>query len=68
MSTYIRLRMSHDGNHLVVLNFSGEPQTLERDHSFQARVCLSTFLDKEGEEIHGRLDLRGHEGLILSCD
>ncbi|WNM56618.1 alpha-amylase family glycosyl hydrolase [Candidatus Nitrospira allomarina] len=62
------LRKSHDGDHLVVLNFSGEPQILDRDTSFQARVCLSTFLDKEGDKIHGRLDLRGHEGLILSCD
>ena len=32
---------------------------------FGKQILLSTFLDREGEEIEGVLDLRGNEGVIL---
>jgi alpha-glucosidase len=34
---------------------------------FSKQIVLSTFLDREGEEIEGVLDLRGNEGVILGA-
>lgn len=58
-------RIGDQENLLIVLNFSGDPQSLDREESFTARVCLSTFLDKEDEVIHASIGLRGNEGLIV---
>jgi len=32
---------------------------------FGREILLSTFLDRQGEEVQGTLDLRGNEGVIL---
>lgn len=50
---------------LVILNRSGDPQTFTHDELGDARLVLSTFLDREGETFHDRVDLRGDEGMIV---
>jgi alpha-glucosidase len=32
------------------------------------RVLLSSFLDREGEEVTASIDLRGNEGLLVKLD
>ncbi len=56
-----------DGNRqfLIALNFSDGPRTFRYD-SAQGSIALSTQLDRDGEKvIEGRIDLRGHEGVIM---
>jgi alpha-glucosidase len=53
------------GTHfLVALNFRAEPITVTRPE-VRGQVCLSTFLDRDAEEVGGALPLRGNEGVIL---
>jgi alpha-glucosidase len=52
---------------LVALNFSQEPQTVEiRGKRDRGRLLLSSYLDREGDEQAGRLELRPEEGLIVA--
>jgi alpha-glucosidase len=57
-------RIGDNGQLLIVLNMSAEPQTYELNKPH--RVLLSVFLDREGEQVHERVELRGDEGVILS--
>ena len=51
---------------LVALNFGDLPQHVALPaHVAQARLLLSTALDREGEPVHAGLDLRPAEGAIL---
>ena len=60
-------RREGKGNGLVVaLNFSGAPVSIASSSiGFGRVILLSTFLDRQGEEVQGTLDLRGNEGVIL---
>jgi alpha-glucosidase len=49
---------------LVVLNFAGEPVTVNHNQ-VRGQVILSTVLDREGELAGGALRLRGDEGVII---
>jgi alpha-glucosidase len=52
---------------LILLNLGSEPQTVELDERGERnRVLLSTFLDRENEEVENAVELRGDEGLILT--
>jgi alpha-glucosidase len=51
---------------LVALNFGRLPQRLRLPHdALDARLLLSTKLDREGEAMHATIDLRPEEGVIL---
>jgi alpha-glucosidase len=51
---------------LVALNLGGLPRRLTLpDDVREARVLLSTALDRDGECVHAELDLRPAEGVIL---
>jgi alpha-glucosidase len=59
-------RDSRDRSILVALNFGHAPQHLLLPaHAPQARMLLSTALDREGEPVNARLDLRPTEGVVL---
>ncbi len=52
---------------IVALNLGPEPIAVTTSAiRFGSRILLSTFLDREGEEIEGVLDLRGNEGVLVS--
>jgi alpha-glucosidase len=58
-------RRQCDGSAVTVaLNLGAEPVSLAPDTA-GLRILLSTLLDRQGEEIHGILDLRGNEGVII---
>ncbi len=51
---------------VVALNLGAEPVSLESETiGLEGKILLSTFMDREGEKIHGALDLRGDEGVII---
>ena len=51
---------------VVALNLGAEPVSVASSSiGFGREILLSTFLDREGEQVQGRLDLRGNEGVIL---
>lgn len=50
----------------VALNLGAEPVSLASDTAgLHGKILLSTLLDRQGEKIHGVLDLRGNEGVII---
>lgn len=52
---------------IVALNLGAAPVTVTTSAvRFGSRILLSTFLDREGEQIEGVLDLRGNEGVIVA--
>jgi alpha-glucosidase len=61
-------RISDDTLFLIVLNLGNDPQIYELDQSPRGHVTLSTFLDREGEKVLPKLELRGDEGLIISLE
>jgi alpha-glucosidase len=51
---------------VVALNLGPERASIASDSiGFGRQILLSTFLDRQGEEIHEVLDLRGNEGVML---
>ena len=53
---------------VVELNLGAEPISIASDaDDFSGEILLSTFLDRNGENIHGVLDLRGDEGVIIGA-
>jgi alpha-glucosidase len=51
---------------VVALNLGAEPASVASiSIGFGREILLSTFLDRQGEEVQGTLDLRGNEGVIL---
>ncbi|QBQ53930.1 alpha-amylase family glycosyl hydrolase [Nitrosococcus wardiae] len=51
---------------LVVLNLSAEPQNFNiGEGGRHGRILLSTFMNREKEEVHGVVELRGNEGVII---
>jgi alpha-glucosidase len=51
---------------VVALNLGAEPVSVASSSiGFGREILLSTFLDRQGEEIQGTVDLRGNEGVII---
>jgi alpha-glucosidase len=51
---------------LIVLNFAGDPATFQSAAvPGQGVVLLSTFMDREKETVHGVIELRANEGIIV---
>lgn len=53
---------------LIILNRSGTGQQHTLNTPENGRLLLSTFLDREGEVVSGKIRLRGDEGVILLMD
>ncbi|MGC2086520.1 MAG: alpha-amylase family glycosyl hydrolase [Bradyrhizobium sp.] len=50
----------------IALNLGEEPVALStQGHGLDGAILLSTHLDRAGERIHGTLDLRGNEGVVI---
>jgi alpha-glucosidase len=50
----------------VALNLGDDPVALATEGSgLEGDILLSTELDRQGERIHGTLDLRGNEGVVI---
>ncbi|MGY2903747.1 glycosidase [Bradyrhizobium sp. URHC0002] len=60
-------RREGGGNGVVVaLNLGAQPVSVASNSIGIGReILLSTFLDRQGEQVEGTLDLRGNEGVIL---
>jgi alpha-glucosidase len=53
---------------VIALNLGAEPVSIASEAiGLDGEILLSTFLDREGERIHGVLDLRGNEGVIIGA-
>jgi alpha-glucosidase len=52
---------------LIALNIGAEPRTIEAPGE-RGQVVQSTHLDREGERVADRLELRGNEGVIARLD
>ena len=51
---------------VIALNLGAEPVSMTSEAvGLDGEILLSTFLDREGEQIQGTLDLRGNEGVII---
>ncbi len=60
------IRTHRDAHFAVLLNFSSQPVSVAALPAGQrATVVLSTWLDRENEEVAGAVSLRGDEGLLL---
>jgi alpha-glucosidase len=54
---------------LIALNMGPEPIAVSfTDQRLSGRILLSSFGDREGEEVRVNIDLRGHEGLLVKVD
>ena len=54
---------------LVVLNLGSQPQVWELPHmEIQGHIELSTHLDRAAETVHGMIELRGDEGVIVRLE
>jgi alpha-glucosidase len=54
---------------LIALNMGGEPVAVSfPDERLSGRVLLSSFADREGEEVRASIHLRGNEGLLVIVD
>ncbi|HMQ30634.1 MAG TPA: alpha-amylase family glycosyl hydrolase [Chloroflexaceae bacterium] len=59
---------SHGEQRLVVaLNLTGEPRSLRLD-GLAGALLLSSRLDREGDPVHGLIELRGDEAVIVRLD
>jgi alpha-glucosidase len=59
------LREEGGSRFAVVLNFGGEPVTVALPEGLAGRVALSTYLDREGDRVDGKVELRGDEGVVV---
>ncbi|GLR83978.1 alpha-amylase family glycosyl hydrolase [Bradyrhizobium iriomotense] len=61
-------RQAGDDALVVVLNLGPDPVAVTTSAiRFGSEILLSTFLDREGEELEGVLDLRGNEGVVIGA-
>jgi alpha-glucosidase len=60
------LRTGNSRRMLVVLNFAGAPANYALGDGGAGSVVLSTFLDREGEEVADQVRLRADEGLVIA--
>jgi alpha-glucosidase len=62
-------RELRDERVLIALNMGPEPTAVSfSDESLSGCVLLSSFADREGEEVRASIDLRGNEGLLVKVD
>jgi alpha-glucosidase len=62
----LAFRRRHAGREfLIVLNLDHQPRTFSTAAPWPGQISLSTHLDREGEEIHDAINLRGNEGLLI---
>jgi alpha-glucosidase len=60
------VRRDGHGAFLVALNFGASPQMLRLPaHASAGTIARSTYLDRAGEQVDGRLSLRADEGLLV---
>ena len=57
-------REDHGQRSLVALNFGREPADFDAA-AWRGQILLSTFMDRQGEAVNGRMALRGSEGLVV---
>jgi alpha-glucosidase len=61
-------RGSDAGAVVVALNLGAEPASVTSEAiAAGCRILLSTFLDRQGEQVDSALDLRGNEGVIIGA-
>jgi len=54
---------------VIALNMGAQPISVSfTDQRLSGRVILSSFADREGEEVRTDLALRGNEGLLVMVD
>ncbi len=59
-------RESDDGAIVVALNLGAEPVSITAERiGLDGEILLSTHMDRDREGIHGTLDLRGNEGVVI---
>jgi alpha-glucosidase len=59
-------RESADGTIVVALNLGAEPVSIAAEQiGLDGEILLSTHMDRAHEAIHGTLDLRGNEGVVI---
>jgi alpha-glucosidase len=61
-------RQKGEARFLVVLNFSREAAVFTATGVPRGTVALSTHLDREGEAVDGRIELRGDEGAVVRLE
>ena len=62
-------RELRDERVLIALNMGPEPIAVSfSDEKLFGRVLLSSFADREEEEVRASIDLRGNEGLLVMVD
>jgi alpha-glucosidase len=62
-------RELRDERIVIALNMGPEPLAVSfADEKLSGRVLLSSFADREGEEVRTSIDLRGNEGVIVKVD
>jgi alpha-glucosidase len=64
---WLFLRELDDARILIALNMGSEPTAVAfTSDPIEGRILLSTYLDREGEEASGSIDLRSHEGVAIN--
>jgi alpha-glucosidase len=59
-------RESYDAAVVIALNLGAEPVSIAAEWiGLDGEILLSTHMDREREGIHGALDLRGNEGVVI---
>ena len=58
-------RRQNGNGFAILLNLGGEGQVVELDAANSGRIALSTHLDREGDEVSGRVSLRPNEGVVV---
>jgi alpha-glucosidase len=62
-------RELRDERILIALNMGPEPIAVSLpDERLSGRVLLSSFADRNGEQVKASIDLRGNEGLLVKVD
>ena len=61
-------RQSEVGALVIALNLGDQPISIASEAAGLAgEILISTFLDRRGEKVEGRVDLRGNEGVIIGA-
>jgi alpha-glucosidase len=61
-------RQRGDDAFVVVLNLGVEPVSIASEMiGLDGEILLSTHMDRVREAIHGTLDLRGNEGVVIGA-
>jgi alpha-glucosidase len=62
-------RELNDERIIIALNMGTEPIAVSfADEILSGRILVSSFADRDGEEVSASIDLRGNEGLLLKVD